>query len=71
MLEIAIAQRKPFISALYVFITIFYNMLISDLKIDEYALFSKGYYLLLTLLCVCNCEQLFLSQNIVLTYFQF
>ena len=43
-------KRKPFISALYVFITIFYNMLISDLKIDEYALFSKGYYLLLTLL---------------------
>jgi len=43
-------KRKPFISALYVFITILYNMLISDIGIDKYALFSKGYYLLLTLL---------------------
>lgn len=42
--------KKIFMCALYAFITILYNMVINDLSLDKYALFTNGYYLILALL---------------------
>lgn len=42
--------RKLFITLIYLFTAILYNMIISDIGLNEYTLFNRGFYLILALL---------------------